>query len=79
MPVGDEENLRRRLHSLVTTGEDRAASLPEKLRQKRNEVRYRRTGLLPQAEQALEDGKRVVVGDDLLKTDGGNMQLWHGC
>ena len=55
MPVGDEENLRRRLHSLVTTGEDRAASLPEKLRQKRNEVRYRRTGLLPQAEQARAD------------------------
>ena len=52
LPVTQDEALRHRLNSLVTTGDDSgtAEALEKKLRDLRNRCRYNRTGLLPQAE-----------------------------
>jgi len=54
LPVTDDEALRRRLNSLVTTGDERntADFLGQKLRDLKNRCRANRsTGLLPQMEQ----------------------------
>ena len=52
MPVGMNEELRRRLNGLVTTGDDSAMAdeLGQKLRDLKNRCRYNRSGLIPQAE-----------------------------
>ncbi len=56
MPVTQDENLRRRLNSLVTTGDESGAgdTLGKQLRELKNKVRYNRSGLLPQAEYERE-------------------------
>ena len=52
LPVTQDENLRHRLNTLVTTGDDSgtAEALEKKLKDLRNRCRYNRTGLLPQVE-----------------------------
>ncbi len=56
MPVTQDENLRRRLNSLVTTGDESGAgdTLGKQLKDLKNKVRYNRSGLLPQAEYEKE-------------------------
>lgn len=63
LPVTQDEALRRRLNTLVTTGDDsgEADRLSDALRELKNHCRYNRSGLLPQAESqksALEDRLR---------------------
>ena len=52
MPVTQDESLRRRLNSLVTTGDESDSSddLAQKLKDLKNRCRFNRSGLLPQAE-----------------------------
>ncbi len=52
MQITDDEALRRRLHALVTTGDESNAGddLYEKLKALKNRCRHNRTGLLPAAE-----------------------------
>ena len=52
LPVTQDEALRRRLNALVTTGDDSGAAdrLAAELKTLKNNCRYNRTGLLPQAE-----------------------------
>ncbi len=56
MPVTQDDSLRRRLNSLVTTGDESGAGdqLGKQLRELKNKVRYNRSGLLPQAEAERE-------------------------
>ena len=51
MPVTQDDALRRRLNSLVTTGDDSgtAEALAGKLNQLKNRIQFNRSGLLPQA------------------------------
>ena len=51
LPVTQDEDLRRRLNALVTTGDESgdAARLEKGLRELKNRCRYNRSGLLPQA------------------------------
>ena len=53
MPVTQDDSLRRRLNSLVTTGDESCAAdtLGKQLRDLKNKCRFNRSGLLPQAEQ----------------------------
>ena len=60
LPVTADEDLRRRLNALVTTGDESGDGdrLARELRELRNRCRYNRTGLIPQAEEerdALEN------------------------
>ena len=52
MPVTQDESLRRRLNSLVTTGDDSGSAddLAQKLKDLKNRCRFNRSGLLPQEE-----------------------------
>ena len=52
LPVTQDDALRRRLNSLVTTGDENGAGdkLASTLRDLKNKCRYNKTGLLPQAE-----------------------------
>ena len=56
MPVTQDDSLRRRLNSLVTTGDESGAgdALGKQLRDLKNKCRYNRSGLLPQAEYERE-------------------------
>ena len=56
LPVTQDDALRRRLNSLVTTGDESGAGdkLASKLKDLKNKVRYNRSGLLPQAEEQRE-------------------------
>ena len=62
LPVTPTDALRRRLNSLVTTGDDSGSGedLEQKLRDLKNRCRYNRSGLLPQAETALEEQNRKL-------------------
>ena len=52
LPVTQDESLRRRLNSLVTTGDESGCSdaLAQKLKDLKNHCRFNKSGLLPQAE-----------------------------
>jgi len=56
MPVTNDEALRRRLNSLVTTGEesDQADGLARKLKELKNRCMYHKTGLIPECREELE-------------------------
>ncbi len=56
LPVTDDEQLRRRLNALVTTGDENDGGdiLAQRLRELKNKIRYNRTGLLPAAEKEAE-------------------------
>ena len=63
LPVTQDESLRRRLNSLVTTGDesDNSDDLAQKLKELKNRCRFNKSGLLPQAEtqrKELEDKLR---------------------
>ena len=62
MPVVQDEALRRRLNSLVTTGDesDTGDMLAQKLRDLKNKCRHNKTGLLPQAEAQRDDLKQKL-------------------
>ena len=55
LPVTQDESLRTRLNALVTTGDESgdAERIDKELRDLKNRCRYKRTGLLPQAEEQL--------------------------
>ena len=57
MPVTNDEALRRRLNSLVTTGDEseRADHLAQKLKELKNRCQYHKTGLIPECRQRLEE------------------------
>ena len=57
MPVTQDESLRRRLNSLVTTGDESDSSddLVQKLKDLKNKCRFNRSGLLPQAETQKQE------------------------
>jgi len=56
LPVTQDDALRRRLNSLVTTGDETGAGdkLGKQLKELKNKCRYNRSGLLPQAEAQRE-------------------------
>ena len=56
LPVTEDEQLRRRLNDLVTTGDESGSGqlLEEKLKELKNRCRYNRNGLIPQARQQKE-------------------------
>jgi len=65
MPVTQDEALRNRLNALVTTGDESGAAerLEQELKELKNRVRYHKNGLLPQAQeqlQQLEDALREM-------------------
>ena len=57
LPVWQDEELRRRLNSLVTTGDETgdAELLGQKLQELRNRCRYNQTGLIPQCRAELRE------------------------
>lgn len=56
LPVTQDDDLRRRLNALVTTGDESGDGdrLAQGLRDLRNRCRYNKSGLLPQAEEELD-------------------------
>lgn len=56
LPVTQDEALRRRLNALVTTGDESGSAdkLAQGLKNLKNQIRYNRTGLLPQAQAQRE-------------------------
>ncbi len=69
MPVTQDEALRRRLNALVTTGDDSGAAeeLADQLKGLKNQVKYNRTGLLPQAEAQRSELERKLQEMDALQ------------
>ena len=70
LPVEPEESLRRRLHALVTTGEENSAAddLERKLKELKNRCRANRTvGLLPQAYSRRDALERELRNADQLR------------
>ena len=63
MPVTQDDALRRRLNSLVTTGDETGDSdrLEAELKALKNRCRYNRTGLLPQAEGQRKDLEEKIA------------------
>lgn len=57
LPVTEDDALRRRLNSLVTTGDESntADELARKLKELKNKCRFNRSGLIPQAELERND------------------------
>ena len=67
MAVTEDEALRRRLNSLVTTGDENSEAdrLAEELKNLKNRIRHNRTGQLPQLEEVrdrLEEKRRELSG-----------------
>ena len=56
LPVTEDDQLRSRLNSLVTTGDESGSAqlLEQKLKELKNRCRYNKTGLIPQARQEKE-------------------------
>ena len=80
LPVTQDEALRRRLNDLVTTGDESGAAdhLAEELRNLKNQCRYNRSGLLPQAE-AERDGLNEKIAElENLKNQTGNLEYQIG-
>ena len=70
MAVTQDEALRRRLTALVTTGDESGAAdrLAAQLKELKNQCRYNRTGLLPQAEAERENLEQTLAEWDSLNT-----------
>jgi len=83
--VTEDEALRRRLNSLVTTGGENSEAdrLAEELKTLKNRIRHNRTGLLPQAEaqrSRLEEKRRELLNleahnDNILRRLDSNQDL----
>ena len=80
LPVTQDEALRHRLNSLVTTGDDSgtAEALEKKLRDLRNRCRYNRTGLLPQAEAEAAELERKLGELDSLHRQAQSLRQQQG-
>ena len=76
LPVTQDENLRRRLNALVTTGDDSGTGeqLERKLRELKNRCRYNRIGLLPQAEAESDALERKLRELDSLQTQAAKLR-----
>ena len=70
LPVTADDNLRRRLNALVTTGDESGDGerLARDLRELRNRCRYNRSGLIPQAEAQREDLENKISELEALET-----------
>lgn len=75
LPVTQDEALRRRLNSLVTTGDESATAdkLAKGLRDLKNRCRYNKSGLLPQAE-----AERTEIESKLREMESYESQLAAG-
>ena len=64
LPVTQDDALRRRLNSLVTTGDEDGAGeiLAQKLKDLKNKCRYNKSGLLPQAEAQRDQLEEQIRG-----------------
>jgi len=71
LPVTADDNLRRRLNALVTTGDESGDGerLARDLRELRNRCRYHRTGLIPQAEARKEELENKIAELEALETN----------
>ena len=76
MPVGMNEELRRRLNALVTTGDDSAMAdeLGQKLRDLKNRCRYNRTGLIPQMESRRQELEKQLREHEALEGQIRNLE-----
>ena len=76
LPVTQDDALRHRLNTLVTTGDDSgtAEALEKKLRDLRNRCRYNRTGMLPQAEGEAAELERKLRELDSLHTQAQSLR-----
>ena len=70
LAVTQDESLRRRLTALVTTGDENNAAdrLASQLKELKNQCRYNRTGLLPQAEAEREQLEQTLAEWEALNT-----------
>ena len=70
LPVTQDESLRRRLTALVTTGDENSAAdrLAVQLKELKNQCRYNRTGLLPQAEAERDQLEQTLAEWETLNT-----------
>ena len=70
MPVTNDEALRRRLNSLVTTGDESAQAdhLAQKLKELKNRCLYHRSGLIPACRGELEELKEQLYRRRTLET-----------
>ena len=64
LPVTQDDALRRRLNSLVTTGDEdgKGEQLAQKLKDLKNKCRYNKSGLLPQAEAQRDQLEQQIRG-----------------
>lgn len=64
LPVTQDDALRRRLNSLVTTGDEdsKGEQLAQKLKDLKNKCRYNKLGLLPQAEAQRDQLEEQIRG-----------------
>ena len=76
LPVQADDALRRRLNALVTTGDESGGGelLAKKLREYQNRCRYNRTGLIPQAQQTLQDLEQQLQQRQTLQTQISQLQ-----
>ena len=69
MPVTNDEALRRRLNSLVTTGDEseQADHLAAKLKELKNRCQYHSSGLIPECRRELEEGQQRLSRREMLE------------
>lgn len=76
LPVTQDESLRRRLNSLVTTGDesDHSDDLAQKLKDLKNRCRFNKSGLLPQAENQYKELTEKLREQEALQQQIGNLE-----
>ncbi len=77
LPVTNDENLRHRLNSLVTTGDESGAAeaLEKKLKDLKNKCRHNKTGLLPQLEAQRTELETKINEQSALNRQSQNLLL----
>ncbi len=80
LPVTQDDALRRRLNNLVTTGDESGAGdkLAGKLRDLKNQCRFNRTGLLPQAESERNQIQNNLANLHDLQNQAENIRAQQG-
>ena len=80
LPVTTDDNLRRRLNALVTTGDESGDGerLARELRDLRNRCRYNRSGLIPQAEGERDALENKISELEALETQSHRLKLRLG-
>lgn len=75
LAVSQDEALSRRLNQLVTTGDDSPAApaLAAGLRELKNKCQYHKSGLLPQARQALADCREKLQALEALEAQAAGL------